>query len=676
MKLQWISIADYQTRLSTRAQYTLLSMFVLVTLPFFFYLDGVMVRLIFGAAVFKALSVRFAFPRPIIATAVFSVLLLSAALMFFALKRLQLNDAFLSLLVLMGSCKLLEANNQRDARILFLLLQLLIFAVLMYSQKLKLFIYLLFVFFINIFVLSAILQKHGVKEAKKNVKGFVLQLLWMLPFVTVLYVLFPRVAPFWGVMPHVQRNVTGLTDEIQLGDISSLVQSNEVVFRVRFQNGMPPTHLLYWRGPVLWVYDGTSWKQRRADASFAREEFIPVRSSMMSYQWIPVKDGIEWLTALDISNNRPNFVWAGRSMQKRFARRVRPSGDGYFLQSFSEYTLQKGELPKREQEMATFIPRDVSMPLTRQLAADLYQQAQGDVEQFVLGFYRYLQENNFDYTLAPSPNVGNVDTFLFVERAGFCEHYASALALAARSVGIPARLIAGYQGGMRNSFSSEWVVREENAHGWVELHDSARGWVRYDPTAVVAPYRIQSARLLGGDLLGGDSRSFYARMSDNFSWIATLRDFSDALSARWNDWIVQYSQEKQFSLLEGVGLNDKVRLVLVMVALALCFILLMIVRSVLLLKQPSGDKVSHAAHKALKSLQRQGMERPKAQDFAEFLRMLATHLDEKGQAQLIRCADLYEQFRYADTGDEQILIEQIAHLPSVYANHLRLNQAE
>src|SRR5690606_35731144 len=92
----------------------------------------------------------------------------------------------------------------------------------------------------------------------------------------------------------------------------------------------------------------------------------------------------------------------------------------------------------------------------------------------------------FRYTLQPPLLEGDsVDAFLFDTRAGFCEHYAGAFTVLMRAMGIPARIVMGYQGGQLNPADGFMTIRQSDAHAWVEAWLPARGWIRVDPTAAV-----------------------------------------------------------------------------------------------------------------------------------------------------------------------------------------------
>jgi hypothetical protein len=170
----------------------------------------------------------------------------------------------------------------------------------------------------------------------------------------------------------------------------------------------------------------------------------------------------------------------------------------------------------------------------------------------VLEFFRTEQ---FFYTLEP-PQLGrhSADDFLFSTRAGFCEHYSSAFVILMRAMGIPARVVTGYQGGTYNAQGNFYEVRQSDAHAWAEVWLKDKGWVRVDPTAAVAPNRILQ------NLQATQSKSGFASMVSGFikenAWSREIRMQWSALNNSWNQWVLNYNQTQQSKLLERLGLNQ------------------------------------------------------------------------------------------------------------------------
>ncbi len=145
----------------------------------------------------------------------------------------------------------------------------------------------------------------------------------------------------------------------------------------------------------------------------------------------------------------------------------------------------------------------------------------------------------YTYTLTP-PRLGpdGVDDFLFDTRRGFCGHYAMATAFVLRAAGIPARLVTGYLGGEWNPQGSYLAVRQFDAHAWVEYLDRKQHWQRIDPTAAVAPDRIEGnmAQALGEQFAAADPLSLQRYRS--WALLNQLRWWGNNLDYQWSRWVL------------------------------------------------------------------------------------------------------------------------------------------
>jgi len=168
-----------------------------------------------------------------------------------------------------------------------------------------------------------------------------------------------------------------------------------------------------------------------------------------------------------------------------------------------------------------------------------------------------LRTGGYRYTLEPGVYDENTaDTFWFDRKEGFCEHIASSFVVLMRALDIPARIVTGYQGGEMNTIDGYWTVRQSDAHAWTEVWMEGRGWVRVDPTAAVSPARIGSIERLQAPrtALGGALSSMLSP-----SALQRLRAVWEALDNRWTQWVLNYTQDRQFDLLKSLGLQAPTR---------------------------------------------------------------------------------------------------------------------
>jgi hypothetical protein len=244
-----------------------------------------------------------------------------------------------------------------------------------------------------------------------------------------------------------------------------------------------------------------------------------------------------------------------------------------------------------------------------------------------------------------------VDQFLFETRRGFCEHYATSYVTLMRLAGVPARVVLGYQGGERNPHADHWVVRQSDAHAWAEIWIPGEGWARVDPTAAVAPERIEYAidptrsqsadRVVfstGADgLLGGLWR--------NAVWIA------DAVDIGWHHWIVGFSAKRQNSLLEKIGLGDLKGFALAIALIISCGAAIGIVYLVAKLPKPvRRDPLPALWQRFVTKLHRAGLH-PEPWQGADTVCGLAIQRFPSAADQLVAISRLYVQLRYGQRRD-------------------------
>ncbi len=158
----------------------------------------------------------------------------------------------------------------------------------------------------------------------------------------------------------------------------------------------------------------------------------------------------------------------------------------------------------------------------------------------------------FAYTLStPLPGRHSVDEFLFDQKQGFCQHFSSSFVVLMRGAGIPARVVTGYAGGVRNRFGDYWVVRRLDAHAWAEVWLPERGWVRVDPTAAVAPERIYDTLedRLALDGAAADGLDLAGR------WDSIVQ-FGDWMRRGWNTAFLSFDAQRQQHLLRPFGVGE------------------------------------------------------------------------------------------------------------------------
>ncbi|MEO7493806.1 MAG: DUF3488 and transglutaminase-like domain-containing protein [Massilia sp.] len=470
-------------------------------------------------------------------------------------KTLLGRDAGVAMLVLLVAFKMLEMHAKRDLLVVIFLCFFLVLTNFFYSQSM---LTALMMVGSIIALLSAQLSfqfANRVPPLRQRLLMGARMFALAAPMALLLFVLFPRLqGPLWGMPGDARSGRTGLSNSMSPGNLSSLAQSEEPAFRVKFLDPAPGQEKLYWRGPVLGRFDGRTWSAARGTLRGAAVEahFIgqPIRQEITLEP-----SGNRWLFALDLPVDPPQIdgnpsrgtAEFELSAASPIEQRVR-----YEVASHVSYRLQAGEeLDERERWLqlpAGYNPRARQLALTLRDLPEPMARARAVLSMFNTGF---------SYTLEP-PLLGtnSVDEFLFDTHAGFCEHFASAFVVMMRMAEVPARVVTGYQGGELNPVDGFMTVRQSDAHAWAEVWLAQRGWVRIDPTAAVAPERITRglARALppsapfGIESLGGlvDFRP------DPNGWLAQWRFRASALNNGWNQWVLNYTPARQRGLVESL----------------------------------------------------------------------------------------------------------------------------
>lgn len=483
------------------------------------------------------------------------------------------RDAGVALLVIMLTLKVLEMKTRRDAMLLSFLSFFLVITAFLYSQTIPTALYM----FACVWVITAgmigLQSSTRPRAAGPQLRTAGMLLAQSVPLMLVLFVLFPRVqGPLWGMPADANRGTSGLSDTMAPGSLSELTLSEAVAFRAVFNSRVPAANQLYWRGPVLWDYDGRVWHAARPVFATPRYDatYHPVQ-----YAVTVEPHGKPWLFALDLPGKVPPRAMATGDLQLVALRPV-TSRVRYDMVSFLDFSYGREATPS-SLERALALPPG-SNPRAQAYGRELRERHPGDRALIKTLLERFNREG-YVYTLSP-PLLGEhgVDEFLFKTRSGFCEHYASAFAVVLRAAGIPTRIVTGYLGGEMNPIGDYLIVRQADAHAWTEVWLRGEGWVRFDPTAAVAPARVE--RGIGAAVAATATLPLFMR--GDYPWLRSLRLTWDSVANSWNQWVLGYTPERQRSLLTRVGLDDAAWHTLAALLLALTGLITLVLAAVTL----------------------------------------------------------------------------------------------
>ena len=472
------------------------------------------------------------------------------------------KEAGVTMLVVLLTLKTLELRARRDALVVFFLGFFLVLTHFLYSQSLGAGLWMLGAVWglLTALVLAHMpvgrppLKAAGAVAAKAALLG--------VPLMVLLFALFPRIGPLWG-LPQDAAGRTGLSGSLRMGAVAEIANDDSIALRVRFFGPAPQPAQMYFRGPVLSSFDGREWTRLvptfpvrlrpRADVELIGE---PLRYEMtVEPSRLPLLPLLEltpdrpdaapqvpgWMLTL-----RPDVQW---QVDRPISERLRVQASAW---------LQHRHGPREDvlglRDLVQLPPG--FNPRTLQWATELRAQpgmVEADPRTLAQAVMRHINQAGFTYTLEPGTYGRDaVDEFWFDRKLGFCEHFAASFVVVMRALDVPSRLVTGYQGTDALPQDGYWIVRQSNAHAWAEYWQPGEGWVRVDPTAAVAPDRVQSGRSLQPPtgLVAGAMRSISPEMA------AQLRARWEAVNNRWNQWVLNYSRQQQFRLLEKLGVRS------------------------------------------------------------------------------------------------------------------------
>ncbi|MCB1844905.1 MAG: DUF3488 domain-containing transglutaminase family protein, partial [Halioglobus sp.] len=460
-----------------------------------------------------------------------------------------------ALLLAAFALKLVELVRRKDAYVLLFLGYFVCITEFLFSQDLLITLYSLLCVLLLTTALVALHQPGEQRFRWRSMRIAGVMLLQAMPLMVVLFFIFPRIGPLWTVPIKSNVGVTGMSDFMRPGDIASLSQSDAVAFRVKFEGEIPPKSELYWRGLVLSRLDDDTWRTLGyfdMPASEVRPVAVKVRGEALDYSVIMEPSRQNWLYALRYARSSHSGV-----MQTADYRLYSPvpleSEFQYQARSWPDAPLET-DISDWRRSTETRLPSG-SNPRTRQLARAMRAQA-GDDAAYAQALLDKFNRENYVYTLKPGtlPTDDAMDHFLFESRRGFCEHYAYAFAFMMRAAGVPARVVAGYQGGEVNPVNKTVIVHQFDAHAWVEIWLEGEGWRRIDPTAAVSPLRIElgleEAMQTEGSFLEASPLS--PLRYRGVPLVNLLRLRYDALTYRWQSWVTGFDNERQLSLLQDM----------------------------------------------------------------------------------------------------------------------------
>jgi transglutaminase-like putative cysteine protease len=562
------------------------------------------------------------------------------------------RDAGVTFLLMLLALKLLEMRARRDVFVVIFLAFFILLTQFLFGQGVLIALMSLAGVLLLFFVLVSVNLAEGDLPARTKMRLVGLVMLKSIPLAAALFLLFPRLnGPLWGMPGDSSASRTGLSNTMSPGSVGRLLENDAIAFRVLFAGGVPLTDQLYWRGPVLGTFTGRTWVPLGDSGRTPPLQVEPGAQSVYDYTITLEPHQRDWIFALDLPvdlagalelalKQRPDGqLLAGRLINERVRFRLR---------SATSYRYGLNETPLSLQGWLQ-LPAGYN-PRTLELAIELRRTVPGAMESraadgaLVQAALRRFREQPFRYTLEP-PALGRhaVDEFLFDTRAGFCEHYASAFVVLMRALDIPARVVTGYQGGEFNPIDGFMTVRQSDAHAWAEVWLAGRGWVRVDPTAAVAPERVQRGGRSAGAASGAGGPAFGDR---GFGLLRAIRFQWEAIENGWNQWVLSYTPERQRELLRSLGLLPDGQTLALVFAVVISAILA-VLAAVSLRHRTQRDRLGELLAQLRERLAAAGLEAPAHLGPRALLALVGPRLEPASQAEARGLLDDLERWRYS-----------------------------
>lgn len=566
-------------------------------------------------------------------------------------------EPMLALLVLAVTLKLLELKGRRDHWIILILCYFIVACRFLFDQQITGLLIALLQVWVLLMAQQSLNRQNIVALPMAKTAGVLA--LQAIPLMVFLFLVFPRIGPLWSMPLPGKDARTGMSDSLEFGDIAQLIQSGERAFRVSFEDGsLPSVQSLYWRGLVLDHFDGRRWK---------RSDFNPARTApkvdegpgTLEYT-VTLEPGVhDWLYTLAVASisrddlrYAGNYQWMPRApLTGRFQYSVSSDLDASRSETSAYQTFLNTRL------LGRFNPR------ARALGEQWQDQFESGKER-VAAALAFFRRSPFVYTLSP-PTLGdnNVDEFIFDTRQGFCEHFAGSFVFLMRAAGVPARLVVGYLGGEYNRADRYLLVHQSDAHAWAEVWLEGEGWRRVDPTAVVAPERIErgAEQILRGQeaFLSGSPLSLR-----HFAWATRMRMYFDNLNYMWARWVLSYDRQSQYqTLLKLLGEVTPQRLLL---GLAICGGLPMLLVALSAIRLPpalSRDPATRYYLQCCRAMARRGVSRRPGETPEAYLQRVKT-LAPEWAPWMARVTALFSELDYRAVSEERrtVLLRELKSL--------------
>lgn len=564
-------------------------------------------------------------------------------------------EAGVGLLITAYLFKQLEMYTKRDAFLVVILSYFVLATEFLFSRSLWSSLYIFFVLVVITAALIALNQTESRIAVWHPFRTALKFLMQAVPLLLVLFFLFPRIGPIWNLNLNSKSTNVGLSDRVSPGDIANLSRSEKLAFRAEFQGAIPSQPERYWRAVVFDRFDGKTWYAvDPANQSVLKKDQINVDADRSyRYRVYLESTGQNWLMAMPWAS-LSGVIHSPTQNLMHYSKDKIDSPISYEVVSYPDYQAEPYSLSQMDSKRFTQLPNN-SNPLAQQFARKLFKQSGYQPEAFSDRLLSIFFQEEFVYTLSPPRLQGDtIDEFLFSTRRGFCSHYAGAYVFLMRSLGIPARMVGGYQGGELHPIGKYLLIHQYDAHAWAEYWVRGKGWVRVDPTAAVAPHRIESGPMsLSSELSFLRDSPLSPEKLRNLAIFSRLRLMADYVDYLWFKNVVSFDKDQQSQLFKQILGEVTPRRIAILIAVVGGGVLLLMLFFIAINQRNAKpvDPVDRAYYRYLRMLQKKGLRRELGEGPNDFsVRVLNVYPKEEEKINIIN--NLYNDLKYKHNLDE------------------------
>lgn len=581
--------------------------------------------------------------------------------------KIGILETSVSNLILMSCLKIHNPCTKRNNMSTIFVVMFLILTHFLFSQEMWKAAYLMMCSVLTVSLLidvnleKTLPFKYSILKSSKMV-------LLSIPLMAVVFVIFPRFqGPIISFNLKQSASKTGLSDNMSPGDISSLVSSSDLAFRVNFEGNQPPKSKMYWRGPVFGYFDGRSWngyvkppavKNRNVSTSDPYYNYTvtlePTNSRWMMSMDVPIPKELPFRSSV---NGDFQLMHENQIQDKML----------YKMTSSTNYIMD-ADITEEEKIFYLALPKGINKKSAKMI--EKINSEEMGAEEKIKNIINFYKSNGFSYTLKPPPlGTNSVDDFLFDTRAGFCEHFASSFAILARMSDIPSRIVTGYQGGEKSAIGDYWIVRQSEAHAWTELWIEGKGWVRFDPTAIIAPNRLEED--VANSLSNPEEQLDFKNSKKAPLFVIKIKNVAEWANNAWNNWFLGYDNKKQANIFKKAGINNKQELFSLLGLVIFGSMLIMTAVFLFKFKEKEKDLSVVQWNKLKRKLLKFDIVQKTGESSKMFIERIVSQIKHEKTIQELRdFENMYEMYRYSNQSDKNKLLLQMSKI----LNTLTLNK--